>query len=70
VWALVVEFAHEGIRMARLDALDGDTQAQPPDGQLGEVEQGVWAGEGNAVVGADGVGQAALCKQLLEGGDG
>ena len=58
------------LRMAGLDALDGDAQAQPPDGQLGQVEQGVGAGEGDAVVGADGGGQAALEEQLLEGGDG
>ena len=53
-----------------LDALDGDAQAQPPDGQLGEVEHGVGAGEGDAVVGADGGRQAALEEELLEGGDG
>jgi hypothetical protein len=45
-------------------------EPQPPDGKLGEVEQAVGAGEGNAVIGADGVGQAALAKQLFEGGDG
>ena len=58
------------LRVAGLDALDGDAQAQPPDRQLGEVEQGVGAGEGDAVVGADGGGQATLEEQLLEGGDG
>jgi hypothetical protein len=58
------------LRMAGLDALDGDAQAQPPDGQLGEVEQGVGAGEGDAVVGADGGREAALEEELLEGGDG
>src|SRR5215470_14206809 len=41
------------LRMARLDALDGDAEAQPPDGELGEVEQGIWTGERDAVVGAD-----------------
>ena len=56
--------------MAGLDALDRDAQAQPPDGQLGEVEQGVGTGEGNAVVGANGSGQTALEEELLEGGDG
>ena len=58
------------LRMARLDALDGDVEAQPPDGELGEVEQGIGAGERHAVVGADGGRQAALPEQMLEGGDG
>jgi hypothetical protein len=56
--------------MAWLDALDGDAQAQPPDGELGEVEQGVGGGEGDAVVGAYGGGQAALGEEVIEGGDG
>lgn len=56
--------------MARLDTLDVDAQAQPPYGKLGQVEQRIGAGEGNAVVGPDGGGQAALPEQLLEGGDG
>jgi hypothetical protein len=58
------------LRMAGLDALDLDAQAQPPDGKLRETEEADGAGEGNAVVGADGVGQAALAKQPVEGGDG
>jgi hypothetical protein len=58
------------LRVARLDALDGDAQAQPPDGELGEIEQGIGAGEGHAVVGADGARQAALAEELLEGCDG
>jgi hypothetical protein len=40
------------------------------DGELGEVEQGVWTGEGDAVVGADRVGQATVAEQLFEGGAG
>ena len=58
------------LRVAGLDALDGDAQAQPPDGELGKIEQGVRAGKGDAVVGADGGGQAALVEELLEGGEG
>src|SRR5215475_7440135 len=58
------------LRVTRLDAFDGDAQAQPPDRQLGEVEQRVRASKWNTVVGADGGRQAALEKQLLEGGDG
>ena len=57
------------LRMAGLDALDGDAQAQPPYGQLGEVEQRIGTGDGDAVVGADGARQAALEEQLLKGGD-
>ena len=57
------------LRVTRLDALDADAEAQPPDGQLGEVEKGIGAGEGDAIVGADCVWQAALAKELLEGGN-
>jgi hypothetical protein len=52
------------------DALDVDTEARPPDGELGEIEEGVWPGEGDAVVGADGIGQAALAEEPLEGRGG
>src|SRR5882757_1659045 len=38
------------LRMTGLDAFDGDAQAQPPDRELGEVEQRVGGGEGHAVV--------------------
>src|SRR5688500_14029414 len=57
------------LRMARSDALDGDAETEPPDGKLRQIEEGVRAGEGNAVVGADGGGQAALPEEALEGGD-
>ena len=58
------------LRMAGLDAFDGDAEPEPPDRELGEIEQGVGTGEGHAVVGADGERQAALAEQPLEGGDG
>src|SRR3546814_7977085 len=58
------------LRLSRLDALDGDTEPEPPHRQLRQVEEGVGAGEGDAVVGANGVGQAPLLEQLLERGDG
>jgi hypothetical protein len=45
-------------------------EAQPPDGELGEVEQGIGAGEGHAVVGAYGGGQPTFAEQMLEGGNG
>ena len=58
------------LRVAWFDALYGDAEAQPPDGELGEVEEGIGAGEGHAVIGADGGRQAALAEQMLEGGNG
>ena len=48
------------LRVARLDALDGNAEAQPPDRELAEIEQGIGTGEGNAIVGADGERQSAL----------
>ena len=54
------------LRIAGLDALDGNTEPQPPDRQPGEVEEGIGAGERDAVVGADGVRQSALGEQALE----
>jgi hypothetical protein len=55
--------------MARLDALDGDAEAQPPDGELGQIEEPIGAGEGDAVVGADGGGETALGEEAFEGLD-
>ena len=57
------------LRVARLDALDGDAEPEPPDREPGEVVEPVGAGEGNAVVGADGGGQAAFPEQALKGLD-
>lgn len=53
-----------------LDALDGDAEPEPPDGELGEVEEPVGAAEGHAIIGPDGERQAALLEELLEGRDG
>jgi hypothetical protein len=36
--------------MSRLDALDGNTQTQPPDGQFAQAEEGAAAGERDTVV--------------------
>lgn len=42
---------------------------QPPDRELRAAEQGAAAGNRHAVIRADRRGQAALAKELLEGGD-
>ena len=57
------------LRMAGLDALDFDAEPEPPDGELGEVEERIRTGEGNAVIGADGPGQAELLEDGLEYGE-
>jgi len=54
------------LRMTGSDAFDGDAQTQPPDGEFAEVEQGVGGDEGNAIVEADAVWQAALLEQALK----
>ena len=46
------------LRVAGLDALDLDAEPEPPDRQLGEIEQGIRTGERHAVIGADGLGEA------------
>jgi hypothetical protein len=51
-------------RVARLDALDGDAEPEPPDGELGEVEETVRAGEGDTVIGPDRLRQAAFLKAV------
>ena len=58
------------LRVSWLDAFDGDAEAQPPDGQLGEIEQCVGAGERDAVVGSDSLREAALLEERLERSDG
>jgi hypothetical protein len=58
------------LRMPGLDAFDGDAEAEPPDRELEEIEQGIGSGEGDAVVGTQGKRQPALGEQPFEGGEG
>src|SRR5215469_3395184 len=55
--------------MTRLDSLDGNAEAQPPDGKSAQVEETIGRGEGHAVVGTNGLGQAAFFKQAFESGE-
>src|SRR5947209_1251892 len=55
------------LRVAWLDTFDRDAEAQPPDRELGEIEQGIGTGEGHAIVGTNGERQAAFTKQPFEG---
>jgi len=55
------------LRMAGADALEDDAEPQPPDRQLREIVEPVRAGEGQAVVGADGKRQSAFGKHPREG---
>src|SRR5260370_21171512 len=54
--------------MARLDPFDADTQAEPPDGEFAQMEQGVSGSKRDTVVTANVGGQAALLKKPFEGG--
>jgi hypothetical protein len=58
------------LRVAGFDRLDGDAEAEPPDGKPGKIEEGVGAGEGDAIVGSDGCGQAELPEGALEDREG
>ena|SRR5216684_7516869 len=57
------------LRVAGLDALDLDTESEPPDRELAEAVERVGACEGNAVVGADGLRQAERLENCLEHGE-
>ena len=56
------------LRMTGLDSLDGNAEAQPPNGESAQVEETIGRGEGHAVVGTNGSGQAAFLKQALNSG--
>src|SRR3546814_3473480 len=53
------------LRLAWFDAFDLNAEPEPPDRELRQVVEPVGAGEGNAVVRADGVGPAALLEKAL-----
>jgi len=57
------------LRAAGGDALVNDAELDPPDVELAETVN-AGRGKGYAVVATDGVGQATLAKQALEGGAG
>jgi len=57
------------LRLAGLDELGEDAEADPPDREGGEAAEGV-GGEGGTVVGADALRQAVLAKEALEDGSG
>src|SRR5579863_374317 len=54
------------LRVPRFDAFDANAQAQPPHGELAQVEQRVSGSKGHAVVAADAGGQAALLEKPLK----
>src|SRR5215469_5448625 len=54
------------LRMARADPFDSNPQAQPPDRQLAQVEQGMGGSERNPVVATDVGRQTAFFKQSLK----
>jgi len=56
--------------MAGLDTLDGKTEAKPPNGEPTQVEETIGRGKRHAVVGADGLRQAAFLEQALKGSKG
>jgi hypothetical protein len=58
------------LRVARLDALDVDTEPEPPDGEPRQIEQSVGASERHSVVGSDRLGQAELLEDAIENGEG
>src|SRR5260370_36424237 len=58
--------AARGLGVARLKPLDAKREAEPPDRELAEINQGVPGSEGHAVIAADVGGQAALLKKPLK----
>ncbi len=57
------------LRLTGFDEFREDAHANPPGGERGETDKGV-RGEGNAVVGADPIGEAIFFEQAGEDGFG
>jgi hypothetical protein len=55
------------LRMTGPNPFDGDAEPQPPYRKFRKLKKPVRRRERNAVVGADGAGQAALSEKALEG---
>jgi len=53
--------------MAGANAFDGDAQTQPPDRELGEIEQTIRRRKGDTVVGTDGLRQTPFLEKTLKG---
>jgi hypothetical protein len=56
------------LRMTWLNALDGDTEAKPPNSQPAQVEETVRGAKGHTIIGANGLRQAAFLEKALKGG--
>jgi hypothetical protein len=56
--------------MARLNALNANAEAKPPDGKFAEVEQRMRRGKRDTIVAADVCRQATVLKQALKDGEG
>jgi hypothetical protein len=57
------------LSMARLDALDANAEAKPPDGKFAEVEQSMGRCKRDTIVAADVSRQATFLKQPLKDGE-
>ena len=56
--------------MARLDALNANAEAKPPDGKFAEVEQSIGRCKRDTIVAADVSRQATFLKQPLKDSEG
>ena len=57
------------LRMARLDALNANVEAKPPDGKFAEVEQSMGRCKRDTIVAADVSRQATFLKKPLKDGE-
>jgi hypothetical protein len=56
------------LRMAGLDAFNANAQAEPPDGELAQVKQGMSGSKRNTVIAADVGGQSTVVEKPLKHG--